>query len=60
MANPIIKIKRGAYSNISSVIPQEGELILDTTNGNLYIGDGINQVSSLTPINQEHTIYYGS
>ena len=60
MANPIIKIKRGTYSNISSIIPQDGELVLDTTNGNLYIGDGINQISSLTPINQEHTIYYGS
>lgn len=60
MANPKIQVKRGAYSSISAYIPSAGEPVFDTTNGYLYIGDGTRPISNLTPINQEHTIYYGS
>ena len=60
MATPKIQIKRGAYSAISTYVPSLGEPVFDTTNGYLYIGDGTHSISKLTPINQEHTIYYGS
>lgn len=60
MATPKIQIKRGTYNAISTYVPSLGEPVFDTTNEYLYIGDGTHSISNLTPINQEHTIYYGS
>jgi hypothetical protein len=37
----IIKLKRGPANQRETFTPEMGELILDTTNNLLYVGDGI-------------------
>lgn len=59
MSNPIIKVKRGGYSSISSITPQQAEFIYDTTNNKLYIGNGEDPVEDLTPCGGSHSHVYG-
>mgnify|MGYP000318293959 CR=1 FL=1 len=40
MGNPIIKLRRGDTYNRETFIPQTGEIVLDTTTHELYVGDG--------------------
>jgi hypothetical protein len=37
----IIKFRRGQTSDRFNIIPEEGEIILDIAEKNLYVGDGV-------------------
>jgi len=51
-----LKPFRGSYSSLSNVILEDGEIAFETTNKRIYMGNGSDIVSNLTPfINNGNT-----
>lgn len=44
-----LKPFRGSYNSLSNVILEDGEIVFETTNKRIYMGNGVDSVSSLTP-----------
>ena len=44
-----LKPFRGSYSSLANIVLEDGEIAFETTNKRIYMGDGTNDISSLTP-----------
>jgi len=44
-----LKPFRGSYNNIKDVVLEDGEIAFETTNKCIYMGNGINPISSMIP-----------